>query len=91
MTVSEQKAKLMKLKAHIPTYVEKMDGKKPLYTCYCIEVTCQHHMGPPETFVVERRYSDFHTFHLQLKAKVRCYSSLGYCLNLHMSKLPCIS
>ena len=73
MTVSEQKAKLMKLKAHIPTYVEKREGKKPSYTCYRIQVTCQHQMGPEETFFVERRYSDFHTFHLQLKAKVTCY------------------
>ena len=49
-------------------------------------------MGPPETFVVERRYSDFHTFHLQLKAKVRCYissqvKSPGILFRLHMSKL----
>ncbi|XP_065896684.1 sorting nexin-13-like [Dysidea avara] len=71
MTVSEQKAKLMKLKAHIPTYVEKREGKKPSYTCYRIQVTCQHQMGPEETFFVERRYSDFHTFHLQLKAKLK--------------------
>jgi len=72
MTVSEQKAKLMKLKAHISSYVEKREGKKSLYTYYCIEVTCQHQMGPEEIFVVERRYSDFHTFHLQLKTKVIC-------------------
>ena len=70
MTASEQKANLMKFKASIPSYVEKKEGKKTSYTCYRIHVTCQHQMGPEEHFYVERRYSDFHNFHLALKSKV---------------------
>ena len=61
--------KPFKLKASIPGHVEKMEGKKA-YTCYQVRVTCQHHMGPEEHFFVERRYSDFHNFHLALKVKV---------------------
>lgn len=63
------KSKPFKLKATIPSFVEKMEGRKA-YTCYKIKVTCQHQMGPEEQFFVERRYSDFHNFHLALKAKV---------------------
>jgi len=69
-TTSEPvKVKPFKLKASIPDFVEKTDGKKS-YTCYQIKVTCQHQMGPEEQFFVERRYSDFHNFDLALKAKV---------------------
>jgi len=63
------KAKPFKLKATIPSHVEKTEGRKA-YTCYQIMVTCLHKMGPEEHFTVERRYSDFHNFHLSLKAKV---------------------
>ena len=63
------KEKPFKLKASIPGYVEKTEGKKA-YTCYQIKITCQHKMGPEEYFLVDRRYSDFHNFHLALKAKV---------------------
>ena len=63
------KEKPFKLRAIIPGHVEKTEGKKA-YTCYQIKVTCQHKMGPEEHFLVERRYSDFHNFHLALKAKV---------------------
>lgn len=63
------KTKPFKLKASIPDFVEKMEGRKS-YTCYQIKVTCQHQMGPEEHFLIERRYSDFHNFHLALKAKV---------------------
>lgn len=71
------KAKPFKLKANIPGHVEKVEGKKA-YTCYRINVTCQHKMGPEEHFLVERRYSDFHNFHLALKAKVICAGSGGF-------------
>ena len=63
------KAKPFMLKANIPGYVEKMEGRKA-FTCYQIKVACKHKMGPEENFLVERRYSDFHNFHLALKAKV---------------------
>ena len=63
------KAKPFKLKASIPGFVEKTEGRKA-FTCYQIKVTCKHKMGPEEHFSVERRYSDFHNFHLALKAKV---------------------
>ena len=63
------KEKPFKLRAVIPSHVEKTEGKKA-YTCYQIKVTCQHKMGPEEHFLVERRYSDFHNFHLALKTKV---------------------